>query len=245
MLCLFATYSLGFQFLVGNNLRGTIPEEIGSVAFVDLEVLKLQDNYGLHGTIPSSIGSKLTHLTSLQLGGNYLTGNIPDTFRQLTNLKLFNVSYNLLDGSLLEVNRGSIITYTGSIFWNMKQLVTLDLSRNLFDGWINNKDLSFWAGITGNGRTSDDDTVLRQFVVDDNMFLGVLPEALELFSNSLQVLSMSSNMFVETLPTVYGKLTNLKVLQLHNNTMITGTIPTELIQLSSLRKFVFLFLLYV
>ena len=209
-----------------------------------MKLLNLQDNYGLVGTIPSSIGLKVTQLTSLRLGGNYLTGKLPDAFRQLTNMVEFNVSHNLLDGSLFEDN-GSIITYEGSVFWMMNQLSTLALSSNLFDGWIHNRDLSFWAGITGNGRTSNEDTTLRKFLIHDNMFHGVLPGAFELFSKSLQVLTLNNNMFVETIPTVYGRLENLQVLSLSNNELLTGTIPTEFVQLSSLRKLYMLFFVYV
>ena len=68
--------------LVGNNLTGSIPPELG--ALTHLTSLRIQDNE-LTGPIPRELGS-LINLTNLHLGGNYLTGSIPPELGALTQL---------------------------------------------------------------------------------------------------------------------------------------------------------------
>lgn len=58
----------------GNNLRGTLPDELGLLK--RLKVLDLGHNF-INGTIPSSL-SNLNHLEVLYLNNNDLTGAIPD-----------------------------------------------------------------------------------------------------------------------------------------------------------------------
>ena len=70
-------------YLWGNELTGTIPAELGSLA--NLVQLQLWENQ-LTGTIPSQLGSLAT-LEVLALDDNQLTGAIPSELGSLTNLQ--------------------------------------------------------------------------------------------------------------------------------------------------------------
>ena len=69
-------------FLGGNNLRGSIPPELGNLTY--LQDLSLHGN-SLTGHIPPELGN-LAHLDVLWLEHNALTGPIPPELGQLTNL---------------------------------------------------------------------------------------------------------------------------------------------------------------
>ncbi|MEN1785023.1 MAG: hypothetical protein AAGF77_07780, partial [Bacteroidota bacterium] len=82
--------------LENNGLVGTIPEEIGNLA--GLEILRLS-NCQLSGTIPSSIGN-LSNLEYLGLSSNQLTGEIPTVLSNCSNLERISLSNNELTGSI-------------------------------------------------------------------------------------------------------------------------------------------------
>jgi len=83
--------------LVQNNLIGKIPNDIGD--FGELEYLRLSHNPGLTGEIPSSI-CNLTNLSKLHLSNNSLTGSIPENIGNLVKLRQLLLQSNNLTGSL-------------------------------------------------------------------------------------------------------------------------------------------------
>lgn len=85
--------------LTDNELRGTIPSEIGQLQY--LEKLDLSNN-DLEGDIPSQI-SNLRALKRLNLSGNQLSGNLPTGLTSLTNLIELILNDNRLEGALPEV----------------------------------------------------------------------------------------------------------------------------------------------
>ena len=83
--------------LSGNNLRGTLPIELGSLT--TLNALDLSDN-GLSGTLPDL--SALTQLEDLYLGDNQLSGTIPADLGSLTGLQELSLRDNRLTGAIPE-----------------------------------------------------------------------------------------------------------------------------------------------
>ncbi|MYH32083.1 MAG: hypothetical protein F4018_11885 [Acidobacteria bacterium] len=80
----------------GNNLRGTIAPELGSLtAATDL---RLSNNF-LTGTIPSTLGN-MTALEILRLSNNALSGTVPAELGDLTNLVELRLHRNQLTGEL-------------------------------------------------------------------------------------------------------------------------------------------------
>ena len=93
-----------------NNLQGTIPSALGSLA--NLKVLDLHEN-SLTGPIPSELGN-LANLEVLNLWKNELTGPIPPELGNLANLKELSVGYNQLAGTLPpELLRLTALEYLG------------------------------------------------------------------------------------------------------------------------------------
>ena len=79
-----------------NNLRGTVPPELGNLTA--LTELRLNSNQ-LSGSIPSELGN-LTALTSLNLSGNQLSGTIPPELGHLSALTSLSLSGNQLSGTV-------------------------------------------------------------------------------------------------------------------------------------------------
>ena len=80
----------------GNNLRGTIAPELGSLTTaVDL---RLSNNY-LAGGIPATLG-RMGNLEVLRLSNNALSGPVPDTLANLTSLVELRLHQNRLTGEL-------------------------------------------------------------------------------------------------------------------------------------------------
>ena len=82
--------------LDNNNLRGTIPPELGQL--VHLEKLYLSRNR-LSGVIPPELG-QLVNLRFLELHHNRLSGSIPPELGQLKNLIALWLGHNQLSGAI-------------------------------------------------------------------------------------------------------------------------------------------------
>jgi hypothetical protein len=130
--------------IAGNNLSGSLPASLGSLA--SLQALALDFNQ-LSGSVPPQLGN-LANLTFLALQGNQLSGSIPPQLGNLASLRYLNLSGNQLSGAIpaqlgnlsslqylfLQVNQlsGSIPAQLG----NLTNLETLDLYSNQLRGSI-------------------------------------------------------------------------------------------------------------
>ena len=106
--------------LRGNDLRGPIPRELGSLT--SLTVLSLARNQ-LSGPIPPDLGN-LASLTTLGLGGNALEGPIPPELGNLASLTHLYLWENELSGPI-----------PGEL-GNLADLTTLSLESNALEGRI-------------------------------------------------------------------------------------------------------------
>nr|AEP14546.1 clavata 1-like protein [Pinus pinaster]AEP14547.1 clavata 1-like protein [Pinus pinaster] len=140
-------------------------------------------NLNITGTIPHSIG-QLSNLRDLNLYLNYFGGDFPSGLLNCTRLRSLNLSQNVFSGLL------------PNEIYKLEELVKLDLSANDFSGDIP-------AGF------------------------GRLPK--------LEVLFLHSNLLSGTVPSFLGNLFSLKNLTLAYNPLAQGVIPHELGSLSMLQ----------
>ncbi len=210
----------------GNNLVGTIPQEIGNLS--QLTNLYLSNNE-LTGSIPSSLGN-LTNLTYLLLSNNQLSGSIPSSLGDLSNLNHLLITNNLLSGS--------IPTSLGNL-------------SNLNDLWLGSNDLT--GSIPAD---LGDLLNLKKLFIDKNQLSGAIPASLGNLMNltslwlhdnqlsgpippdlggmgSLNYLYLHDNQLSGLIPSGLGSLASLKHLHLYNN-QLNGQIPLFLIDLTNL-----------
>ena len=167
--------------------------------------LVLQDN-GLSGSIPSSLGN-LSNLHRVWLNGNELSGSIPSSLGNLSNLQQLSLHSNGLSGSI------------PSSLGNLSNLTGL---------WLNGNELS--GSIPSSlGNLSN----LQDMELNFNELSGSIPSSLGNLSN-LQDLKLYSNELSGSIPSSLGNLSNLQNLALGYN-QLTGSIPSELGNLSSLQ----------
>jgi hypothetical protein len=120
--CEWATNSPATQCLSGrwvwldipsNNLRGSLPREIGLLS--SLHKINLEGNY-LEGALPPELfsGTKGQTLRTLNLGGNSFTGSLPPEVGRLTLLEELRLEFNRIKGPLpTEIgNLANLIVFT-------------------------------------------------------------------------------------------------------------------------------------
>ena len=207
-----------------NNLRGTLPAELGNLD--QLTELPLQDNY-LTGSIPDL--GRLTNLTLLRMWNNQLTGKIPASLSNLTKLRYLELWENQLTGPIPDLR-----SHTGLVFLDLHgnqlsgkipsmsgldQLVDLHLNDNLLSGPI--PDLS--------GLTS-----LQRLYLERNQLTGEIPPSLDSLT-SLVNLYLHQNKLTGEIPASLGNFADLTQLFLWDN-QLTGEIPASLGNLTTLRQ---------
>ena len=171
-----------------NNLRGMIPEELGSLSM--LTRLDLEENR-LSGTIPAILSS-LSEMTHLYLARNDLTGSIPRALGSLSKLQQLDLLHNNLTGSIpTALGNLSVLRHldlmgndlSGSIpnqLGRLSKLTKLLLGSNSLSGTIP-------PGISG----LSDLSMLR---LDENSLTGSIPASL-LDIGHLFYLGLSNNNF--------------------------------------------------
>lgn len=207
--------------LLGNNLVGRIPPEVGLLG--KLENLNL--SYGfLGGEIPPELGN-LASLQSLEVWGTDVAGEIPPELGRLTSLRrLILASNNLAGGIPPELGRLVMLRslqlehndLTGPIpaeFGSLGSVQTLSLADNRLDGVL--------------PETLSSLSDLRHLNLSDNMLSGALPAGLGKLGHLLE-LHLENNMFSGGVPPELGNLPELYRLFLYGNSELAGPVPRDL-----------------
>ncbi|KAG5141269.1 hypothetical protein JHK84_035037 [Glycine max] len=233
------------------GLNGTISPSLAQLD--QLNLLNLSFNH-LKGVLPVEF-SKLKLLKYLDVSHNMLSGPAAGALSGLQSIEVLNISSNLLTGALfpfgefphllaLNVSNNSFTgRFSSQICRAPKDLHTLDLSVNHFDGGLEGLD---------NCATS-----LQRLHLDSNAFAGSLPDSLYSMSaleeltvcannlsgqltkhlsklSNLKTLVVSGNRFSGEFPNVFGNLLQLEELQAHANSF-SGPLPSTLALCSKLR----------
>ncbi|KAE8729043.1 putative LRR receptor-like serine/threonine-protein kinase [Hibiscus syriacus] len=223
--------------LSGNNLTGTVPEDIirlGNFTTLNLSHNKFSGEIpnglsdlsslvvlnlsacGFSGRIPANIGS-LMKLTSLDLSKQQLSGELPIELFGLSSLHVVALEENRLSGDVPEG------------FSSLAGLLCLNLSANEFTGRIP----STYGFLQS----------LVVFSLSDNRVSGRKPvelgncsdlEVLQLRSNQLKGNPPDGNQLSGNIPVSLSKLSNLTSLDLSSN-RLSGDIPLSFPNMSSLK----------
>jgi Leucine-rich repeat (LRR) protein len=159
----------------------------------------------LTGSLPASIGN-LTELTYLDFYHNNLTGNLPASIGNLTKLTQLHLEVNF---------------FTGSIPSSFGNLV------NVIYYYLNNNELS--------GSIPDSFGNLSSVVLlylDDNQLSGSIPSSIGNLIN-LSGLYLYNNKLTGSIPSSIGNLKKLTSISMGNN-MLSGSIPASIGNLSEL-----------
>ena len=182
-----------------NNVRGTIPPELGLLSGLRRVDLDGGPSGFLTGTIPSDLGH-LNLIESFSALGNQLTGTLPLELGNWGLVRGIDLSWNKLAGSLPPS--------LGSMIW----LTELNLEMNDFSGPLPGADL---------GRLSN----LFKLALGGCNLTGPIPSEIGLLTK-LRYLYLEMNQFT-FLPSNIGSLVNLNVLSLNDND-IQGVLPSEI-----------------
>lgn len=188
-----------------NRLNGTLPAELGLLT--DLHTLDLVTHPLLSGPLPDTL-AQVTNLRNLILSDNALTGPFPANIANHSELQYLDLSHGRFTGPL------------PSDWSHLTKLESLRLLDNVLTGPLPSSFQHL--------------TALRNFDVGENLLEGTIPSALGRFT-FLQHLALCGNRLTGPIPTTLGSLSRLSYLHLAHNPSLTGTIPSELGDITALQ----------
>lgn len=191
--------------LDNNNLNGFLPSTLGDLT--DLSGLVLPNNPLLTGKIPPSI-TNLTEMVYLNLALNNHTGSIPANIGNLTKMKVW---YLYANPQLTDSLPASIASLTA-----LEEFLAADNN-------LNNTIPEVFGNLPN----------LSNLVLSGNDFTGSIPTDLGSSSN-LAVLNLSNNRLSGPIPDSLGNMPHLANLFLYDNAL-TGSIPSSLGSITTLQ----------
>ncbi|CAM0946687.1 unnamed protein product [Alopecurus aequalis] len=177
-----------------NNLSGTLRDDIFDATL--LEHLSFPNN-DLYGSLDSTRMTSLRNLVTLDLGGNDISGKIPDSIGQLKKLEELHLNNNNMSGEL------------PSALSDCKNLIIIDLNSNNFSGELTKVNFSNLPS-------------LKTLDLYFNQFNGTVPESLYSCSN-LTALRVSTNKLDGQLSPRISDLKYLTFLSLATNSFTNIT----------------------
>ncbi|ONK80868.1 uncharacterized protein A4U43_C01F22650 [Asparagus officinalis] len=238
--------------LTGNTFSGTIPSNLGNLqnlywlnldrnefdardiggwSFLDslvncseLQALSLDYNgpKGLGGVMPKSVANLSTNLQWLALGGNKISGRIPEEIGNLASLTVLGMDENFLSGGIpasigqiqslqeLYLSGNKLSGTIPSSLGNLTQLNKLLIGENALEGSI--------PPILGNCQA------LRLLNLSYNQITGTIPKEIISISSLTEFVDLTHNFLTGPLPPEVGQLRNLVQFYASENNL-SGEIP--------------------
>jgi len=233
--------------IIGQNLTGTIPEELMHIEY--LLWLTLTSNF-LTGTIPSVWGTSLKDLVFFEASANTLTGQIPPGFFGRQKVLQYSLPFNEFTGTIpTEIGQmtlmNSLFLYNTLIegplpteIGGLEKVQKLHMYDNLFNGTLPTeigqlaklRELLLTANSISGSIPTEIKYMkqMRWLQLTGNDITGTIPE--ELFTLSkLQYLDLSRNQINGTISRFFKDLTKIQGIKLNDN-KLTGTVPGQLSQ---------------
>ncbi|KAG8047754.1 hypothetical protein GUJ93_ZPchr0008g14141 [Zizania palustris] len=213
-----------------------------------LSSLILADWKQISGPIPSCVATSLSYLRILELPGNRLTGEIPQSIGSLSRLTVLNLADNLISGAIpcsitslaslkhLDITNNQLTGRIPADLGNLAMLSRALLGRNRLSGPIptslgsltrlsdldlsENKLTGAIPDSLGSGH------VLTSLYLGSNRISGRIPASL-LQNKGLGILNLSRNAVEGSIPDVFTNQSYFMVLDLSRN-RLTGTVPRSL-----------------
>ncbi|XP_039051722.1 receptor-like protein EIX2 [Hibiscus syriacus] len=197
--------------LSSNNFTGSLP-----AVSLNMTALDLSDN-GFSGSMSWFLCRKPMKLEVLSLGGNLLSGEIPDCWEKWGSLVAIELCHNNFSGKIppsmgaltslqsLHLSNNNLHGEVPESMSNCTELLTLDLSANRFSG-----EIPLWIG----ERLSN----LIIIGLRWNMFHGEIPDQI-CGLPSLQILDLSHNNLSGEIPTCIKNLTAMITRNKSNRTI--------------------------
>ena len=235
------------------NLKGSIPQDLSLLSKLErlsfdknnltninairtmshVSTLTLGNNQ-LSGKLPAWLGG-LSNLQELELSNNGLTSTIPTEFRTLKNLTTISLGANKIKGNLNVIER-------------MPTLTKIYLQDNLLTGTLDSEFLKNLERIQVLDLSNNDLTgtldrpLLRRphleiLDLSGNGLKGVLPDFPH--ASVLKFLALGSNNFEGSLPSSISRLSLLQHLDISDN-KLTGTLPSNDLNAMTLLENLFL-----
>ncbi|KAE8670411.1 putative Serine-threonine protein kinase, plant-type [Hibiscus syriacus] len=213
---------LQYLYIHANRLGGMLPDTAANLS-AQLEDLYMGGN-PISGSIPQGIGN-LYGLTNVYFGESLLTGKLPVSIGQLQNLGQLDISLNHLSGEI------------PSSIGNLSRLLYLYLNGNDFRGTIPStlrgcKDMEEMdLSLNKLGGTIPDQLVaafqsLITLNLSHNSFNGTFPSDIR-NSKNLVELYVDNNNFSGEISEQFGEISELKILHMQGN-YFQGSIPRSL-----------------
>jgi Leucine-rich repeat (LRR) protein len=187
-------------------LKGPVKNWFGILTIIDSRVTQIyMPSNNLTGNIPSSL-SNLTNLDWLNLYGNHLSGSIPSSLGNFTNMLGFYLANNQLSGSIPhELGNLGINQFATS--------VQIDLSNNQLTGSIPSEfgNIEF----------------LDELKLSNNQLSGSIPASLGNLVNLYYGLDLSYNQLSGAIPSELGNLVNVYGTFNLSHNQLSGSIPSS------------------
>ena len=172
-----------------------------------------------------------THVVGINLSGNKLQGNLPESLKNLTQLQTLVLLSNTISGSIpsaiasldqltyLDLSGNRLTGNIPSNIWELNHLTYINLSDNLLAGELQ--------------MNCADESFLQTLNISKNNFSGSIPDCMGQLTN-LSTLHLSDNQFSGSIPSSLSQLKKLNNLYLERN-QLEGEIPAGIGELSSLQ----------